>query len=669
MTTRVRRESYGCTGRGFSAIDADGYCSRLFNWITRPNVHGTTQAVALDHTTNQFSCTGHGYVDGQMVVLTVSGGALPTEFTETISLAYPLSRLTFTDYFVIKVSDDIFKLATTHANAMAGTAIDFTSNGSGTISVTALGGGANWYLVDDYSRLTPKTFLKESINGYYNKINITSHGFSHGHKIVYSTIGTPISGLTSGQSYWVIRVDDNSFKLANSEVNAYTDTAKSLGVPYFHYNDVNVSTNQVQIAGHGITNASKCRLVTNGGTLPAELSEGVDYWVKVVDLNYIKFATSEANALANITIDLSTQGTGYTSLVLYDGSTHTITTAEHFVIVCDTASPAVNDYNTSPSGTAPKFLKIGYVNSESGYVRMQAYTWWNSTTRIGSGLWTGYHIITYDSAAFAYQFIGGDEFLFQASLTGTTWWYAFVDNFTGFSSKLEAATKIGILDGAVTSGSSKVLQLHAGEASNFTVNKYYYIFDYNDHTWVNYVKVTARDTVADTITVDAITYNFPDHSVISPFSHRQYSYGMVASGISLSASNILIYENYYATGAQQSIPYCSSATAAAVAHLPSYGTIRVVITKPLDNFLNIGKPDDEGYYDCLRHVISETNDANSSTTSMNRIYGKSNNLLRTARGTMGQMTHTRVLDGQDYLNFTSSSDTYVSMIRYSESAT
>ncbi|MBD2214422.1 DUF4347 domain-containing protein [Nostoc linckia FACHB-104] len=44
--------------------------------------------------------------------------------------------------------------------------------------------------------------------------NSAKHGFDNGEEIVYSTTGTAIGGLTSGQKYFVIKVDDNHFKLS-----------------------------------------------------------------------------------------------------------------------------------------------------------------------------------------------------------------------------------------------------------------------------------------------------------------------------------------------------------------------------------------------------------------------------------------------------------------------
>jgi hypothetical protein len=579
---KVRRETYSCTGRGFSKIDPDGYMARLLDFAIRPNVHGTTTAITSStHAFEYFHLIGHGYVTGQQVALTLSGdGALPTgaEFTASTSLAYPFNRLNITPYYIIKISDDIFQLASSHYNALAGTPITFADDISGTsVHVTALGGGAQWYLHDDFSRMVALNFATTAVDTTAETITLVGNAFSHMHKVVFSSTGGVPGGLVAGTSYWLIYVSAGVYKVASTEALAYAGTG----------------------------------------------------------------------------INLSSQGTG----------THTITTAEHFVVLTDTLSPVVNDYNTSPAGCAPKFLKLGYVVSESGYVRMQSFLWWNSTTHKGQVCWSGVRLETYDSALFAYQFIGGDEFLFQASQLGATWYYQFIDTFTGITSKLEAITKVGVLQTGITAGSSVVLQLAAGQATNFTVNKFYYLYDFVGHDWVDYVKVTARDTWADTVTILSCSVNFPAGAVLTPYAHRYYMWGS-GMGYPYGGSRMSNWTDYY-------IPYVSCTTQQNVTQKSAdttYNTRGSAFN--LDAIISRGIPDDEGYYDCIRLLLYENGFADyyNAIVTMNRIYGKSNNILVTARGTMGQMVNTRTLLGVDYLYFGPAPTTYVFMITYTESA-
>ncbi len=74
-----------------------------------------------------------------------------------------------------------------------------------TIDTTTLGGGAGTNLTS------------------------TSHGLSTGDKVVYTAGGTSLNNLSSGTTYYAIKVDDNNFRLASSSANASAGTAITVG--------------------------------------------------------------------------------------------------------------------------------------------------------------------------------------------------------------------------------------------------------------------------------------------------------------------------------------------------------------------------------------------------------------------------------------------------------
>lgn len=80
--------------------------------------------------------------------------------------------------------------------------------------------------------------------------------------------------------------------------------------------EVNITTNAVTIPAHGYLTGTKLQL-TSTGTLPAGLATATDYYVILVDVDTIKFATSQANALAGTAVDI----TGYGS----SGAVNTVT--------------------------------------------------------------------------------------------------------------------------------------------------------------------------------------------------------------------------------------------------------------------------------------------------------------------------------------------------------
>ena len=60
-------------------------------------------------------------------------------------------------------------------------------------------------------------------------ITHNSHGLSTGDKVIYTAGGTALNNLTSGQTYYAIKVNDNTFRLANSASNASGGTALTVG--------------------------------------------------------------------------------------------------------------------------------------------------------------------------------------------------------------------------------------------------------------------------------------------------------------------------------------------------------------------------------------------------------------------------------------------------------
>ena len=137
------RGEYGINGEGFS----DYYYEEADQWVSgegfSPTVavkewpasftamsttiaaEGTAGGVALtlDHTAELFTLANHGFT-------TTAGD---TAYNDKIQLSWssaPTGLSTSTDYYVIRVSDDTFKIATTVDNAQAGTVLAFTGNGS-----------------------------------------------------------------------------------------------------------------------------------------------------------------------------------------------------------------------------------------------------------------------------------------------------------------------------------------------------------------------------------------------------------------------------------------------------------------------------------------------------------------------------------------------------------
>lgn len=103
-----------------STVRAKGYCVEAQVTVNTP----AAQAFTADHTTSIFTATAHGMYVGLVVQVSNAGGALPTGLSGA------------TNYYVTNVTANTFQLATTAANAAAGTNLTISSNGTGTQTVT-----------------------------------------------------------------------------------------------------------------------------------------------------------------------------------------------------------------------------------------------------------------------------------------------------------------------------------------------------------------------------------------------------------------------------------------------------------------------------------------------------------------------------------------------------
>jgi plastocyanin len=95
-------------------------------WLAQGIAASTFTANATTDQLTLVSPTTHGQVTGDG----------PVQLTTTTTLPAGLS--TATNYWLIVVSPGVVKLATSRANAIAGTAVDFTDAGSGTHTMTTV---------------------------------------------------------------------------------------------------------------------------------------------------------------------------------------------------------------------------------------------------------------------------------------------------------------------------------------------------------------------------------------------------------------------------------------------------------------------------------------------------------------------------------------------------
>ena len=75
---------------------------------------------------------------------------------------------------------------------------------------------------NDFNRrlvIQPKSFVTAGVNTSSNTITINDHGFVTGQKIIY-TSSSPIEGLDDNGIYFIVKEDENTFKLSNNSYEA-----------------------------------------------------------------------------------------------------------------------------------------------------------------------------------------------------------------------------------------------------------------------------------------------------------------------------------------------------------------------------------------------------------------------------------------------------------------
>jgi hypothetical protein len=305
---------------------------------------------SVTHGSDSLEITGHDLADGDEVVFTVAGGAAPTGLSNGDT------------YYVIVVDPDNIQLAESLVDAEAGTQINLTGNGTGTMVLRKLVG--DFHDIETSVRITPATMaggttldldstsdrgvLIWTATGWAahgtgleiegGELVSVGHGLNTGDGPYYiaATVTIP-GGLAALTPYWFIRLTADRFQLAESEVDAtdgvpVTITSAGAGtITLSRVLDVELFDNAsdtIGITGHAIPDEATVRLAVGvGGALPAEFAPATTYYAIVgVDPDTLQLATSQPNAAADTEIDFTDDGT--LPVVLYQLAYKTITAVD-----------------------------------------------------------------------------------------------------------------------------------------------------------------------------------------------------------------------------------------------------------------------------------------------------------------------------------------------------
>lgn len=197
-------------------------------------------ASAVDETAHTITFVGHGLLTGDAVLYNSNGGTPVTGLTNGVT------------YYAIKVDTDTLKLASSQSNAFSNSSIAIT-DGIGpnhTLKLTVpklyvsgiqtIEQKLEGYPFYADSLLTSTDATKAAVIGPVitfnggsggtvsvsaNTLKLNNHPFATGDYVTYTTSGTTIQGLVAGTSYFIIRVDSNTVRLASSLANANNGVA------------------------------------------------------------------------------------------------------------------------------------------------------------------------------------------------------------------------------------------------------------------------------------------------------------------------------------------------------------------------------------------------------------------------------------------------------------
>ena len=150
--------------------------------IIQQQISFTSNSTIVSTTNNTITLSSHGLSTGD-----------PVYYYAASNIIGGLDNSTL--YYAIASDSNTIKLATTAANATAGTAISLTSAPSSNTT----------------------QYIYQGVNISSNFIYSASHGFTTGDIFYYDNTGTTIGGLAENVKYYIEKIDNNQFKLYSNK--------------------------------------------------------------------------------------------------------------------------------------------------------------------------------------------------------------------------------------------------------------------------------------------------------------------------------------------------------------------------------------------------------------------------------------------------------------------
>ena len=102
---------------------------------------------------------------------------------------------------------------------------------------------------NDFNRrvvVNPKDFAASGVNTTTNTITINNHGFDTGEKIIH-TSSIPAEGLENNKIYYIVKVDENNFKLSNTEYESKLEKPQTVGIASTSLGTINLINPKIDV--------------------------------------------------------------------------------------------------------------------------------------------------------------------------------------------------------------------------------------------------------------------------------------------------------------------------------------------------------------------------------------------------------------------------------------
>ena len=331
----------------------------------------TTGASSLEIPIRALYLRNHRLKTGDIVTYSPGGGS-GINYNESGKIGIAATLTEGQELFVARITNDLIGVATERVGL--GTTGEFvglgTQSSTKTIFFTGIGTGDNHSLSTNYNNITGKvtrrvvsvvtsgqhgiksahdviidvnpsiastyvvkysdqnkralvgiqTFGSAGVNTTTNAINIDNHGYSSGDKVIHLS-SNPCGGLENDKIYYIIKVDDNNFKLSTTLYNA--NNLKPLPV--------------------GITSVSLGEFGLVNPRILAYKSSTLDFDISDSSLTYTTQGVSNPAFKLNFYTDAD-----FTKIWESDKSSRTFSVARTFVVGITSAKVSVSIGNTTP---------------------------------------------------------------------------------------------------------------------------------------------------------------------------------------------------------------------------------------------------------------------------------------------------------------------------------